>query len=370
MSSSSTKGPSLLEKRICAWHAALQSEYHSLCRIAIALYEPDSDTLSTYVYSNAGESPLTLYEAKLANVPSLQQIAETREPRVINDLSVLSHSPAQHTQSILGSGLRSSHTVPIFDDNGLFGFLFYNSTEQEFFSPAVLLKLRIYTDLISLVVLEEARPIRTLRAAVNTARSFAQHRDAETGKHLERMARYARLIARSIAGRHGLTDQYVELLFQLAPLHDVGKIAVPDRILLKTGRLTGDEFSIMKSHVPKGIEIVSMLMEEFSLEKLEYGQMLKNVVAYHHENFDGAGYPHGLSGSDIPIEARITRVADVFDALTSERPYKEAWTNDKAMQELKENRGGMFDPECVDALSESISAVEEIQQMFTQDFLG
>lgn len=359
-----------LEQRIGGWHETLQREYSSLCRIAIALYESASDVLSTYVYSSTDPSPLTLYQAKLADVPSLGEIAKTGVPRVINDLSVLAESSSKHTQRIVGSGLRSSLTVPIYGDDGLFGFLFYNSKEEGFFSEAVLLKLRIYTDLISFVALEEARPIRTLRAAVNTARSFAQHRDSETGKHLERMSRYARLIARQIAHQHELTDTYLELIFQLAPLHDVGKIAVPDDILLKRGQLTDEEYAVMKSHVPKGIEIVEMLIQEFGLQNLEYGQMLKHIVAYHHEDYAGSGYPAGIAGDEIPLEARITRVADVFDALTSDRPYKKAWSNDEAVAELRAQSGKLFDPECVDALIQALDEVVEIQALFAQDYLG
>ena len=151
---------SKLEKRIGAWHETLRGEYRSLCRISIALYEPSSDVLSTYVYSSAEPSPLSLYEALLADVPSLREIADTGTSRIVNDLSRFAQSGSKHTRNLLEGGIRSSHTIPIYGESGLFGFLFYNSTEEEFFSPAVLLRLQIYTDLISFVALEETRPIR------------------------------------------------------------------------------------------------------------------------------------------------------------------------------------------------------------------
>jgi putative two-component system response regulator len=166
----------------------------------------------------------------------------------------------------------------------------------------------------------------------------AEFRDPETGAHIQRMALYSQLIAREL----GLDEQQQKLLLEAAPMHDVGKIGIPDQILLKPGRLTPEEFDIMKDHARLGYE----LLLDSSSEILQAGA----EIAYtHHEKWDGSGYPQGLAGEAIPLFGRIVAVADVFDALTSERPYKPAWPLEKAVDLLSEGKGQHFDPTCVDA---------------------
>ena len=365
-----TVSQSRLEHRFRTLHETLCVKHEAIQRIAFAIYDSAGDTLKTFLLSTKESSPLSFYEAKLSEVPSLLKLAQTGKSRVINDLSDLKESSSEHTQRILRNNLLSSYTVPVYDKKELFGFLFFNSTETNYFSTAVLLKLRIYIELLSLMVLDEVRPAQTLRAAVNMARGFTGHRDAETGAHLDRMARYARLIGKRLAKDYGLSEEYIELLFQLTPLHDLGKISIPDNILLKEGKLTDQEFAVMQTHVHKGSELVDTLLDQFELREVPYARMLRNLVVGHHENFDGSGYPYGLTGASIPLEARITRVADVFDALTSDRPYKKAWSNREAFAELKKNAETLFDPDCVIAICENEAAVIEIQNRFGQDLLG
>ena len=203
-----------------------------------------------------------------------------------------------------------------------------------------------------------------MQAAVKVIRSVSSARDEETGSHLARMARYARMIAAKLADAKGLSDEFVEYVFQFAPLHDVGKVSVPDAILLKPGRLTFEEFEVMKTHVEKGVHIVDLMVQDFGLKAMPHFDLLRNIVAYHHEALDGSGYPYGLSGDAIPIEARIAAVADVFDALTSERPYKKAWSNDEALELLRSQAGVKFDADCVAALADNPETVADIQARF------
>lgn len=135
------------------------------------------------------------------------------------------------------------------------------------------------------------------------------------------------------------------------PLHDIGKIGIPDSILLKPGKLTEEEYEVMKGHVNKGVNIITKVLEDYQLSHLSDSKVMLNIVAFHHEFLDGSGYPNGLSGDDIPIESRITTVADIFDALTHERPYKQPWTIDDAFDELKLMvEQSKLDKDCVDAL--------------------
>jgi HD-GYP domain-containing protein (c-di-GMP phosphodiesterase class II) len=237
-------------------------------------------------------------------------------------------------------------------------------------SDEVLHDLDLFGHLMSLTIVQELGQYRTLQAAVATARDITHHRDNETGGHLDRMSRYARLIAETLAPRHGFSDEYVERIFLFSPLHDIGKIAIPDEILLKPGQLNEQEYEIMKSHAVKGREIIDSMLVHFGIDTLDHSDILRNITQYHHETLDGLGYPEGLQGKAIPIEARIIAVADIFDALTSRRPYKGAWDNEQAFALLKEMAGTTLDGDCVSALLDHRVRVEQIQQRFREDPFG
>lgn len=166
----------------------------------------------------------------------------------------------------------------------------------------------------------------------------AEFRDPETGAHIQRMANFSLLIAQGL----GLGEEFEHMILHAAPMHDVGKLGTPDHILLKPGRLTPEEFEIMKQHSSIGYEI----LKDSASPVL---QMAARIALTHHEKFDGSGYPAGQAGEVIPIEGRIVAVADVFDALTSERPYKKAWPLEEARAFLESGRAQHFDPACVDA---------------------
>jgi putative two-component system response regulator len=181
----------------------------------------------------------------------------------------------------------------------------------------------------------------------------AEFRDDETAAHLQRMSHYCYLLGKK---RH--LDEYTcEMLRIASPMHDVGKIGIPDHILLKPGRLTPDEYSIMKQHAEIGYQILQG--SESPLVKLA-----ANIAHTHHEKWDGSGYPRGLQGDAIPVEGRIAAVADVFDALTSERPYKKAWPLEDAVALLERGRGMHFDPELVELFLGSMDEVLEIKNEF------
>lgn len=176
------------------------------------------------------------------------------------------------------------------------------------------------------------------REAVLCLARAAEHRDPETADHLVRMAQYAKLIAEQL----GLAEKEVELLHLAAPMHDVGKIGIPDSILLKPGKLDPDEFDVMKRHTVIGARILSGYHSPLL-------QVAAAIALAHHERFDGSGYPGGLAGEAIPLVGRITAVADVFDALTTTRPYKRAWPLGEAYDYVTAGAGSHFDPTCVAA---------------------
>lgn len=178
--------------------------------------------------------------------------------------------------------------------------------------------------------------VRELDTVMRLAKA-AEFRDPETGSHIQRMALFSELIARNL----DLPAPTVAQILIAAPMHDIGKLGTPDYILLKPGKLTPEEFEIMKEHALIGHEI----LKNSSSPVL---QMAAEIALTHHEKFNGSGYPNGTKGEDIPIAGRIVAVADVFDALTSARPYKPAWDVDAARQLLQEGRSQHFDPNCVD----------------------
>ncbi len=184
----------------------------------------------------------------------------------------------------------------------------------------------------------------------------AEFRDPETGAHILRMAHFSRLIARNL----GLSVEDQDLLLEAAPMHDIGKVGIADSILLKPGRLDAAEFEVMKQHAIFGYE----LLKGSSSKVLQTGA---EIAKGHHEKFDGSGYPNGLRGAQIPIFSRIVAVADVFDALTSERPYKSAWDVDAAVDFLLAGAGTHFDPACVHAFLDAWDEVESIRQRYQED---
>ncbi len=198
----------------------------------------------------------------------------------------------------------------------------------------------------------EAAQVQTIERLTKAA----EFRDDETAAHLQRMSEYSRLLARKV----GLDDYTSEMIRTASPMHDVGKIGIPDSILLKPGRLTPDEYEVMKKHAEIGYRILGG-----SDSKLL--QLAASIAHTHHEKYNGSGYPRGLSGEDIPIEGRIVAVADVFDALTSERPYKQAWPLERALKLLLDGRNEHFDGRLVDLFIGSMDEVLEIRQRLSDE---
>jgi two-component system response regulator RpfG len=184
-----------------------------------------------------------------------------------------------------------------------------------------------------------------------------EFRDSETGNHILRMARYSRLIAEQL----GLDPEICELIELASPMHDIGKIGIPDNVLLKQGPLNEGEWEVMKQHTIIGHEILSG-------SDSKYLRMGASIALNHHEKYDGSGYPYGLQGEEIPIEARIVAVADVFDALTTKRPYKNNWTVQDAVQFLKNNSGFHFDPTCINAFNAQLDKIKHVyKELYDKD---
>ncbi|MEA1987637.1 MAG: two-component system response regulator [Pseudomonadota bacterium] len=198
--------------------------------------------------------------------------------------------------------------------------------------------------------------LTTQKEVVFTLGSIAEFRSRETGEHVKRVAEYSYLLAKL----SGYSDEEAELLRSASPMHDIGKVAIPDHILNKPGKLTPEERIIMETHVELGYEMLKHSPRPIF-------SMASNLILYHHEKYDGSGYPKGLKGEDIPLCGRITAMADVFDALGSKRPYKEKWPDEEIFNYIKTESGCHFDPKLVDLFFKHINAFLEIRKNLNND---
>jgi putative two-component system response regulator len=184
-----------------------------------------------------------------------------------------------------------------------------------------------------------------------TLAKLAETRDRATGMHLDRIREYCRILAEDLSQhekfREVVDGDYVQLLYLTSPLHDIGKVGIPDEVLLKPGRLTPEEYALMQQHTIIGGNTLAAAAKAHP--ETQFLAMARDIAMTHHERFDGTGYPRGLAGEEIPLAGRITALADVYDALTSERVYKSAYSHETSRAIILEARGTQFDPEIVDA---------------------
>ncbi len=203
-------------------------------------------------------------------------------------------------------------------------------------------------------------------AAIFAMSKLAESKDQETGEHLERMREYCRVLSEELAklaNYHDIIDStFIQNIYNASPLHDIGKVGIPDKIMLKPGKLDADEFEIMKTHAILGAETLRAVDREHPGNDIIRTGI--NIACCHHEKWDGSGYPLGLSGLNIPLSARILALADVYDALTSKRCYKEAYTIEEADKIILDSRGTHFDPDIVDAYQNCHSEFLRIRNQF------
>jgi len=231
---------------------------------------------------------------------------------------------------------------------------------DEFMSKPFLmeeLRVRLHTA-------ERILALETRDLVIFSLAKLAESRDPETGAHLDRVRNYSMVLAADLAARGKFPDEitpaFIQLIYLTSPLHDIGKVAIPDSVLLKPGRLDPEEFEIMKTHAAEGAKTLDLALEEHP--GAEFLRMARDIAECHHERPDGKGYPKGLVGDQIPLCARIFSIADVYDALVSKRVYKEAFSHDKAREIIVEGAGTQFDPDAVEAFLRCERQFQEIVQ--------
>lgn len=354
-----------LPARLDALLTGLRAAHPTVERVAVALFDPGTRRMRAAYHATVGGTPLPFYEADLDQVPGLKALQDCPTHRVVQDLTTLNPN-RPHTQALLAAGFRASYTLPLTWNGAFEGFIFFDARMPHSLTRVLLDTLDLGGRLAGAMVLTDLQASRTLHAAIRGATRMVHMRDPETGGHLQRMAHFSRLIAVELS-RKGLTaldEEAVEHIFAFAPMHDLGKLGIPDKVLFKPAPLDEAEQAVMRQHPALGRKMVDDLLDAFGLGHLRQAELLRQIAEGHHEKRDGTGYPDGLHDGQVPLAARIVAVADVFDALTTARPYKTPWSNDRAITYLQTEARNHLDPSCVAALVARQDDVLRIQRTF------
>lgn len=301
------------------------------------------------------------FSQKFSETSLGKMITERTNWRIINDFEEFySYTKSKSMKLLLEEGFKSILTVLASINTVPFGFFFLTSsrpnnfTEDDaklFFSVSDILSHRLYYTLNLQKALSEF---------AHSLTDLVEFKDNETGNHIKRVSLYTKLIASNM----NLPPKLIRILYDFAPLHDIGKVGIPDSILLKPGRLDSDEWKIMQTHVGIGMHIIDRLAENTNgIIDAETINSMRNIVQDHHERWDGKGYPNGKRGEEISIEGRILAIADVFDALTTRRPYKESIPFDVAVDMIVKEKGRHFDPAVVNAFTNCLEEIRSVYEM-------
>ncbi|WP_165310392.1 HD-GYP domain-containing protein [Vibrio ziniensis] len=340
-----------LNNQLADIHQRLRVAAPEIDRISFALYDDENDHLKTYADSTFHGFELMHYEFPLSELPTLKICSETGECRYLGDIPNQLNAKYPHTKWLIEQGYHSSLAVPVFQNKRFIGFIFLNSCKQHLFNESITESLKPFLDIIRFIVTSEYDLVHSLIDSASLVHSQSREHWQESSEHKERISRYAKVIALEVAHVYELDDEIIENIALFSKCHDIGKLSVPASLLTKSSSLGNEERDQLKDHVEKGVEMINQIIEEIGSPDHPCVSVLKEIVAYHHEFLDGSGYPYGLTQEDIPISARIITVANVFDALTSHRPYKQAWSVPFALLELEKMvANGKLDKHCVNGL--------------------
>lgn len=314
-------------------------------RMGVALIDSATQTIRAERAQSKAPVRLGVGYALPLDQSSLPEVIRSGRPRIITDFEayIKEHPESDSTKLMIAEGMRSSITMPLKIDERPIGALFFSSMEPHTYERHHVQFLQVAASFVSPALEKGILVGDVILAATMGFANLAAFRDTETGEHLQRMRRYAATLAKHMSQNplyaELIDEAFIQGIYTFGPLHDIGKVGIPDRILLKPGKFTKEEFEIMKQHTTIGADALKQAEEEAL--RLDYSifAMAIEIAAYHHERFDGTGYPEGLAGEAIPMSARIAAVADVFDALTSARPYKPAFSFEQSVQMIIEGSG-------------------------------
>lgn len=324
--------------------------------IGIALLKDDGASIeASYGISEPSINLKSLIGIKvLLSETSLGDVVKNESARIINDLvEYTKNSTALYNKIIVNAGIRASVTLPLKVNNMPIGIIFFSSTRKNVYNEEHVNFLKTISNSIAISFNQNIFIDELLYSSILALAKMAESRDEDTGEHLERMKSYAVFLTKCLDKENLFSDiitsAFIKDIERFSPMHDIGKVGIKDGILLKPGKLTGFEFEEIKKHAIYGAEILrtadSNIIEKYNRSVFKIGI---DIAESHHERWDGTGYPYGKRGEDIPLSARIAALADVFDALTSKRPYKTAFTFEESLNIILKGRGSQFDPVITD----------------------
>jgi response regulator RpfG family c-di-GMP phosphodiesterase len=351
------------------------SQYLPYTYIGIALLKEDDPTVIVASYGIGDEhhpglaKELLHYEAALHET-SLGLIMETNKPRVINDLDAYfkNNEMRDYSSIIMRHGIKSSITLPLRANEMPLGFIFFSSNQKNVYQDKHIEYLKLISNSIALSFEKNIFSEELVYSSVLALAKLSEARDEDTGEHLMRMSHYVGVIAEALSETERfktvIDQNFISNIVKFSPMHDIGKVGVPDSVLLKPGKLTAEEFEIMKFHTIYGANVLNEAERNVRRSGRSLFQMGISIALNHHEKYDGSGYPNGLRGEEIPLEARIVTIADVFDALLSKRPYKEPFTMEETLRIINEGRGKHFDPFIIDVFNENLDRLMTLQHLY------
>lgn len=301
---------------------------------------------------------------------SLSRIIENKKPVIYNDLEkeAENRKVSSALKLILREGIKSNLTIPLIKNDVVFGFIFFSSSKKKNYNEKDLnLAVKISQEITG--ILNTSYFIKKMFSTMTNAFAhLVEKRDDETGFHLVKMREYSKLIAEQLLNHQNkyykVTPGFVKDIYDYASIHDIGKIGVPDKILKKAGPLTQSERQIMEEHTTIGAEILRGIEKDLKIFNQNYFQIPIEIAESHHERWDGKGYPQGLKGQEIPLAARIVAIADVFDALSSKRVYKESYGFDRTVEIINQAAGSQFDPELIKAFNQVLPKIKKVYLKF------
>jgi HD-GYP domain-containing protein (c-di-GMP phosphodiesterase class II) len=342
--------------------------------IGIALITDDGKSLkASYGLSSKkfpGLPENLIGKTTLISETSLGKVMQTGNPRIINNLEeYVSHRPFRgYNKILLNAGIRASITLPLKSDNRPIGIIFFSSDKKDVYSEEHTKFLQTIVNSVAIAFQKNIFIEDLLFSSILALAKLAESRDEDTGEHLQRMKTYSREISQFLYEdskyKNQITTEFIDNIEKFSPLHDIGKVGIRDNILLKPAKLTTEEFEEMKHHTTYGGQVLRAADENMVKNGKSVFSLGIEIAEGHHEKWNGTGYPYGKKGEEIPLSARIVAVADVLDALTSRRPYKEPFPLDTAFDMIIKDSGKHFDPEIVGVLEKNKNKIVKIYNSF------
>lgn len=362
-----TRQDQSLNQHLCAIHQDMLNSIPKIDRISFAIYDKTNDRLKTYADSTPKGVLLTQYDCPLSQLPSLQECAELGTTRHLNNIPDVLQMDNSHNQWLRKQGFASSLASPTYTGKQFIGFVFLNSYANDAFDSDVLNQLQPYLDSIRQAAIHEYDIVHTILDAVEHSLERAPKLHCQIKDHQHRMFYFSQIIARGVSGRYKLTCEDIENITQFSRFHDIGKLSLPPRLLLKQQALAAMERVQISDYITRGVEMIDRIIASSGQSTHASLIILKQIISHHQEMLDGSGYPSGLVGEQIPIASRIITVANIFDALTSHRPYKQARSVPLALLELEKMvQAHKIDSQCVNALRANQELLKTIIQRYPE----